>query len=588
MPDAPKNYAARRTHHEVRHGCDARDDIEDGQRQGDASRHKLAGTYDASSRGQLPLLIISAAIGVVLVNFWRINLQANNNNVSYHSRKLRNWESRFRRQLKVAAAGRSSKKASKSVAMQVSGQSLEARGSNIHNVKDEDAIMVAGNIGVDNNNQEANYESDDMAVEMIPASSSPGEGSEEGKATMHNESKPASVGESPLPAAMASSYALVDESLTFSACLLIKDQNDLLPEWLAYHWTVLPLRRLIVAVDPLSFTDPTSILDLYTSIGMNVTVWKDVSYYWADGDEPHQKLDFTIADNTDFESVRGRHRHRQKQFYRQCLQELHDEGRGWTFVTDTDEYIAFNYYDELEGPPTLCRGNSTCEEDYLKSTRDGTNMRSKLAASTTVADIIQSHSDGQFHNPNKPCILLSRYLFVSKRSEVDESQMGVGEGFDASDFHTLQYHHRASLGSIQRGKCIVNVAYYYGREIGGVHRLLGDLCTGNGGYAHNSGNSLRVHHYIGSWESFRQPGFDNRGLNAFRKRNDFDEEEIVFDNKTGFSKGITWLARFVDLVGKDKALSLTQRARLHAEGEKRVLEEKASSNIDWSRINKSN
>jgi hypothetical protein len=118
--------------------------------------------------------------------------------------------------------------------------------------------------------------------------------------------------------------------------------------------------------------------------------------------------------------------------------------------------------------------------------RDGTNMRSKLAASTTVADIIQSHSDAQFHNPNKPCILLSRYLFVSKRSEVDESQMGVEKDFDASYFHTLQYRHRASLGSIQRGKCVINVAYYDGREIGGVHRLLGDLCTGNGGYAHNS------------------------------------------------------------------------------------------------------
>lgn len=28
----------------------------------------------------------------------------------------------------------------------------------------------------------------------------------------------------------------------FSACLLIKDNNIILPEWLAYHYTVLPLR----------------------------------------------------------------------------------------------------------------------------------------------------------------------------------------------------------------------------------------------------------------------------------------------------------------------------------------------------------
>jgi len=35
---------------------------------------------------------------------------------------------------------------------------------------------------------------------------------------------------------------------SFSACLLIKDNNIILPEWLAYHYTVLPLRRLIKQV----------------------------------------------------------------------------------------------------------------------------------------------------------------------------------------------------------------------------------------------------------------------------------------------------------------------------------------------------
>ena len=98
-------------------------------------------------------------------------------------------------------------------------------------------------------------------------------------------------------------------------------------------------------------------------------------------------------------------------------------------------------------------------------------------------------------------------------------------------------------------------------------------------------NSVRVHHYIGSWESFRQPGFDNRGLNAFKERN--NEKNVVVDNTTGYSDDTTWLSRFVDLVGKDNALTLTQSARIRAEGEKRVIEEHASSNIDWSRINTS-
>ena len=42
-----------------------------------------------------------------------------------------------------------------------------------------------------------------------------------------------------------------------AACLLIMDSNHLLIEWLAYHYHVLRLRHLIVAVDPRSTTTPT-------------------------------------------------------------------------------------------------------------------------------------------------------------------------------------------------------------------------------------------------------------------------------------------------------------------------------------------
>ena len=39
-------------------------------------------------------------------------------------------------------------------------------------------------------------------------------------------------------------------------CLLIKDDNDLLSEWIAYHYHVFNMRRLIVAMDPTSKTSP--------------------------------------------------------------------------------------------------------------------------------------------------------------------------------------------------------------------------------------------------------------------------------------------------------------------------------------------
>jgi hypothetical protein len=63
-----------------------------------------------------------------------------------------------------------------------------------------------------------------------------------------------------------------------SACLLVNDENPRLPEWLAYHYHVLPLRSIIVAVDPASRYRPNEILKRWVPMGMKVDVWEDVDY----------------------------------------------------------------------------------------------------------------------------------------------------------------------------------------------------------------------------------------------------------------------------------------------------------------------
>jgi len=268
---------------------------------------------------------------------------------------------------------------------------------------------------------------------------------------------------------------------SFSACLLIKDDNIILPEWLAYHYTVLPLRRLIVAVDPLSYTDPKPIFDLYQSIGMNITVWTNDTF-WIDGFEAHEKKIFQVTNETDHETLRFRSRYRQKVFYKSCLQQLHDEMRTWTLLVDTDEYLAFNYYDEQEGAPTFCEKNATCAGEYAKSIEDGTHLRTKLDRSTTatVAEHISKRIDSLFFDtPEKPCIIFARYLFVSKESNSrEEIQRGVDSDFNATLSHTLRYRQRSSLSNMQLGKSIVDVSRYDGRHIDNVHRPLGGMCTG--------------------------------------------------------------------------------------------------------------
>ena len=270
------------------------------------------------------------------------------------------------------------------------------------------------------------------------------------------------------------------QPFSFSACLLIKDNNILLPEWLAYHYTVLPLRRLIVGVDPLSHTDPTPIFDSYGSIGMNISIWTNDSF-WVDGYEAHEKKDFSITNETDHEGLRIRYKYRQKVFYKSCMQQLHDENRSWTILIDTDEYLAFNYYDEQEGPPTWCTKNDTCAKEYAKSIKDGTHPRTQLDRSptATVAEHIDKHGvDRHYDGVEKPCVIFGRYLFVSKESSRREIQRGLGSGFNATLFHTFRYRYRSPLLSYQLGKSIVDVSRYDGRDLNNIHRPIGNLCTG--------------------------------------------------------------------------------------------------------------
>ena len=60
-----------------------------------------------------------------------------------------------------------------------------------------------------------------------------------------------------------------------SACLLVMDDTIKLTEWLAYHYTVLPLSHLIVAIDPASVLekDIEDVFDLWKP-RIYIEIWK--------------------------------------------------------------------------------------------------------------------------------------------------------------------------------------------------------------------------------------------------------------------------------------------------------------------------
>ena len=360
--------------------------------------------------------------------------------------------------------------------------------------------------------------------------------------------------------------------IAFSACLLLKDANVLLPEWLAYHYTFLPLQRLIVAVDPFSYTDPRPILDMFRPLGLITTFWSNVSdTSWI---RPKGYIAGYLSrrqmyeNGTKYKKMMARFQYRQNCFYTACLRQLQKENRTWTMLIDVDEFLTFNYYGKNESPIVrhLTRNNGGSQD--ASSIKDASH-RGRFAISETAAEHIASGADHLFDPSEKPCLIFSRPLFTSTESPGNITQRMMPPGFNATFFHTLKYHQRTPLQNRFFGKAIVDVSRYDGREVKNPHRPVGELCYGGwkGGraFVRNEVMSFRVHHYVGSWETFQSPGFDSRGRHVFYSRN---HQVVAMEVDDSLCQ---WLTSFVDLVGKEKAYRVTEGARKHAEKEKAAL-----------------
>ena len=118
-----------------------------------------------------------------------------------------------------------------------------------------------------------------------------------------------------------------------AACLLIKDDNHWLIEWLAYHYHVLPLRQLVIVRDPRSRTSPDKILDRWRT-RMEITEWTDSVFVrkWI--------LKSYAAGNM---TEARMHRYRQQFLYTHCLRHFQTTTNvSWVLFSDTDEFVRPN------------------------------------------------------------------------------------------------------------------------------------------------------------------------------------------------------------------------------------------------------
>jgi hypothetical protein len=195
-----------------------------------------------------------------------------------------------------------------------------------------------------------------------------------------------------------------NEKNSIAACLLTMDDNHFLIEWLAYHYHVLPLRHLIVAVDPRARTSPQEIFNRWDGL-INITVWNDTDIF---GNK-------RVEDITEAPDVKKRnrllmlHRFRQMALYVKCMRQFKSDGHQWVMLLDTDEFMVVkaNHHEDIRWPGSVLK--------YLKEEEADSNN--------------DNHNRSSTHNNTPACLPLPRRRYGTKESLLRYQSKHVPKGF---------------------------------------------------------------------------------------------------------------------------------------------------------------
>eukprot|EP00980_Cylindrotheca_fusiformis_P021033 scaffold8050_cov116-Cylindrotheca_fusiformis.AAC.10 len=360
---------------------------------------------------------------------------------------------------------------------------------------------------------------------------------------------------------------------TTSFCLVIKDDGDILNEWIAYHYHVLNMRQLIVAVDPSSETSPEPILQKWEELfGMSIGVWKDedfmpASFLRGEYDEIESyvsKFRFPNGINSTTKgyqeqlTIINNHRYRQHVFVSQCLRSLkgrlEDPQHGnWVAHVDSDEYIVLN--------PRVRENIEAVKPVLVPQVPSAGSLLSYLNHGFSVLPA---------WNVRRKCLLIPRILYTPRTHYSKKKQKIVGEKLWNTDrFETLRWeiHRDLSLPSgVQKAIMDVsaiekNHSIFEEGRIRSVHfplpRSEEDDCPVeivDPDLRDVNQYPLAINHYVGSLERYLSRNDTRRHESIWRKKT-----RLMGEVSDGWIFG--WLCSFVEEHGLEKVSQVLQDYR---------------------------
>lgn len=327
---------------------------------------------------------------------------------------------------------------------------------------------------------------------------------------------------------------------------------------MAYHYHVLPLRYLIIAVDPRSKTSPTVVLNRWRNMGVFIEEWTDSDFL-----KPELAAN-RVPDDAELQVKRDRHRLRQRSFYQKCLFRLKEQNRTWVTLIDTDEFLMYNH----KGGDAFAEWEQK-QLQLHKESRFADKVRVTLSqAPPSPADegamikfIRQEQMAGNPFFYQRKCVSIPRLQFGAKESSNAERRQSLPPGKINEDrLDTLRFRkHAPRQDFVKNGlsKSILDVSQIDTfPRIQSLHRPIKTLCSAP--WKDEWDSALRINHYLGSWEAYSFRDDSRRGGErsfegwAFKAQ---DAEETD-DNVR------PWIEGFVKTHGEETAKALLQGAGL--------------------------
>ena len=331
-----------------------------------------------------------------------------------------------------------------------------------------------------------------------------------------------------------------------AACLLIMDGSHLLIEWLAYHYHVLRLRHLIVAVDPRSTTTPTDILKRWVE-RINIQIWHGEERY-INLQKFHQQVENRMeeyhreASNFDLSA----HRTRQREFNKECSIAHKMKDRGWTFLIDTDEFIYMN----------------PIKRDQQKF--PGWENLSSVDEPDSVYTVLQKlRLPNDSFGMTGPCLRIARRQFSANEDQQNQDIVSHSE-LNLKNFQTIRWrkwgfhdpHHPCLAGKtiidLRRLKLVDIIAE---ENYGDPHVPLPIICPKEDVFATEDEVILLANHYMGTAEQWNFRTNDARGSECMRRL--YDHYNAIV-GKYESNDVSSWLEGFIGSIGMDEAVLLLE------------------------------